>query len=116
MRRHGSELLNVSTFTMHSLELYGTLLGMAAAGAFILQYVLSVAPRPRRRAVSHRVRRYFPQMVLNYRRKSMYGFSFHGILIKHLGACFLFVNSYVSSGACFRRSVLPLPRQSLDLF
>eukprot|EP01094_Clydonella_sp_ATCC50884_P023950 TRINITY_DN5882_c0_g1_i3.p1 TRINITY_DN5882_c0_g1~~TRINITY_DN5882_c0_g1_i3.p1 ORF type:complete len:242 (+),score=61.98 TRINITY_DN5882_c0_g1_i3:326-1051(+) len=54
-------------------------LGMVATICFIIQYI--------------------PQMVLNSTRKSMYGFSFHGILIKHLGACFLFVNTFVTAEA-----------------
>jgi len=37
--------------------------------------------------------RYLPQIALNFSRKSVRGFSATGIIIKHVGASFLFVNS-----------------------
>lgn len=39
---------------------------------------------------------YVPQMVLNYRRRSVSGLSTTGIIIKLVGACFLCVNSYLT--------------------
>eukprot|EP00026_Physarum_polycephalum_P017702 Phypoly_transcript_19011.p1 GENE.Phypoly_transcript_19011~~Phypoly_transcript_19011.p1 ORF type:complete len:228 (+),score=6.77 Phypoly_transcript_19011:96-686(+) len=39
---------------------------------------------------------YLPQAWLNFRRKSVKGFSTHGIIIKLLGASFLLVNSYLN--------------------
>lgn len=39
---------------------------------------------------------YVPQMVLNYRRRSVSGLSTSGIIIKLVGACFLCVNSYLT--------------------
>jgi len=39
---------------------------------------------------------YIPQCWLNYQRKSVVGFSTSGIIIKFVGASFLFVNTYVS--------------------
>eukprot|EP01120_Amphizonella_sp_Union-15-10_P012288 TRINITY_DN5432_c0_g2_i1.p1 TRINITY_DN5432_c0_g2~~TRINITY_DN5432_c0_g2_i1.p1 ORF type:complete len:236 (-),score=21.80 TRINITY_DN5432_c0_g2_i1:78-785(-) len=38
---------------------------------------------------------YIPQAVLNYKRKSVRGFSTTGIIMKHVGASFLLVNSYL---------------------
>ena len=40
-----------------------------------------------------RLTRYIPQAVLNEQRRSVVGFSVTGIIIKHVGACFLFVNA-----------------------
>jgi len=53
--------------------------------------------------------RYVPQALLNFQRKSMYGFSASGVLLKHLGACFLFVNAYITGGTLQRtiNSLLP---------
>jgi len=39
---------------------------------------------------------YLPQTWLNFRRKSVKGFSTHGIIIKLFGASFLLVNSYLN--------------------
>jgi len=51
-------------------------LGIFASFAFLLQYV--------------------PQMYLNYKRKSVRGFSTTGIIIKLVGASFLLMNSYMT--------------------
>ena len=45
--------------------------------------------------------RYVPQMWLNFRRKSVKGFSTYGIIIKLIGASFLLVNSYLNGGMLF---------------
>lgn len=45
-----------------------------------------------------RLSRYLPQTWLNFRRKSVKGFSTHGIIIKLFGASFLLVNSYLNGG------------------
>ena len=37
---------------------------------------------------------YFPQARLNFQKKSVYGFSSGGIIIKLIGACFLASNSF----------------------
>ncbi len=42
--------------------------------------------------------RYIPQTVYNFKRKSVHGFSTTGIIIKHIGASFLFVNSILLGG------------------
>ncbi|KAN0023350.1 hypothetical protein ACTFIU_011520 [Dictyostelium citrinum] len=39
---------------------------------------------------------YLPQMYLNFKRKSVQGFSSSGIIIKLVGASFLFVNSWLT--------------------
>jgi len=39
---------------------------------------------------------YLPQMYLNYQRKSVQGFSSTGIIIKLIGASFLFINSWLT--------------------
>eukprot|EP01112_Ceratiomyxa_fruticulosa_P016234 TRINITY_DN4870_c1_g1_i1.p1 TRINITY_DN4870_c1_g1~~TRINITY_DN4870_c1_g1_i1.p1 ORF type:complete len:228 (-),score=14.54 TRINITY_DN4870_c1_g1_i1:71-754(-) len=39
---------------------------------------------------------YLPQAWLNFKRKSVRGFSTSGIIIKHIGASFLFVNSWLN--------------------
>lgn len=57
------------------LENAAQLAGMLASLLFTLQYA--------------------PQAVLNWRRKSVKGFSTTGILIKHVGACFLFINTFL---------------------
>lgn len=51
-------------------------LGFVAMVAFLLQYI--------------------PQMYLNYKRKSVRGFSTTGIIIKLVGASFLLMNSYMT--------------------
>ncbi|EGG25193.1 transmembrane protein [Cavenderia fasciculata] len=61
-----SSLTSTSTSTYY-------LFGMLATGCFVLQYI--------------------PQMYLNYSRKSVQGFSLHSVVIKLIGAAFLFVNS-----------------------
>ena len=42
--------------------------------------------------------RYIPQTCLNFRRKSVVGFSTTGIIVKHVGASFLFMNSLLTGG------------------
>jgi hypothetical protein len=51
-----------------------------------------------------------PQTILNYKRKSVAGFSTSGIIIKLIGSCFLIINAWVSGGTSPPRrlsSVLP---------
>jgi hypothetical protein len=43
--------------------------------------------------------RYIPQAWLNYRRKHVKGFSKLGIVIKHIGASFLWINSMILGGS-----------------
>src|SRR3989338_8781962 len=38
---------------------------------------------------------YCPQALLNWRRKSVKGFSGSSIIVKHVGACFLAINAYL---------------------
>merc|ERR1711916_65776 len=62
-----------------TLENVASAAGMAATIAFTLQYL--------------------PQAILNQQRRSVKGFSTLGIVIKHLGACFLLVNAYLTGEA-----------------
>ncbi|EGC29459.1 hypothetical protein DICPUDRAFT_42859 [Dictyostelium purpureum] len=60
----------------NELEIIYYLLGIISSGCFGVQYL--------------------PQMMLNYRRKSCQGFSSSGIIIKLIGASFLFINAWLT--------------------
>jgi uncharacterized protein with PQ loop repeat len=56
----------------------GVMLGNFATVCFTLQYI--------------------PQMIKNYKRQSVQGFSTAGIIMKLLGASFLTINAYILGG------------------